>query len=271
MADHRDRLAVLLGGGAQEREHLARGSRVEIAGRLVGEDDRRAGRQGAGDRHALLLTAGELTRTVRQPVAESEDGHQVIDPRAGLAVDTAAGEVEGQGDVLGRGQGRDQIEGLEDEADLLPAHPRAPVVIEGAQIGPSEDDLTGGCVVEAGRDIQQGRLARAGRPHDGGEGAAVDIEGDPVERADLTISSGHVAQAHDGLGVLDRVHTHNARNRCGAAHPARERTRLHPAMYAGAHHRSDQVVLVGIDDELHPIPQRELGENARDVRLDGCL
>ena len=35
---------------------------VEVAGRLVGEDNRRAVDDGAGDRQALLLTAGERDR-----------------------------------------------------------------------------------------------------------------------------------------------------------------------------------------------------------------
>ena len=40
----------------------SRGSRVEVPGRLVGEEDRRVGDQRARDRHALLLAAGELRR-----------------------------------------------------------------------------------------------------------------------------------------------------------------------------------------------------------------
>ncbi len=45
---------------AEQPEHLRGGLRVERAGRLVGEQDVRVGRQRAGDADALLLPAGEL-------------------------------------------------------------------------------------------------------------------------------------------------------------------------------------------------------------------
>ena len=43
MGDHDDGLAELVDRAAQEAEDLGAGARVEVAGRLVGEDDRRAG------------------------------------------------------------------------------------------------------------------------------------------------------------------------------------------------------------------------------------
>ena len=42
------------------------GVRIEVAGRLVGEQQARRVGDGAGDRHALLLAAGELRRPVRR-------------------------------------------------------------------------------------------------------------------------------------------------------------------------------------------------------------
>ena len=45
---------------AQQREDLRARLRVEVAGRLVGEDDRRPADERAGDRDALALAAGEL-------------------------------------------------------------------------------------------------------------------------------------------------------------------------------------------------------------------
>ena len=45
----------------EQRQDLHRGRRVEIAGRFVGEQDRRPVDQGARDRHSLLLTAGQLS------------------------------------------------------------------------------------------------------------------------------------------------------------------------------------------------------------------
>src|SRR5580692_8151705 len=53
-------LARVLGEEAID-DHLA-GRRIEIAGRLIGEDQSRRGDKGAGDRDALLLAAGKLRR-----------------------------------------------------------------------------------------------------------------------------------------------------------------------------------------------------------------
>ena len=47
-------------------------ARVEVAGRLVGEEERRLGDQRARDRDALLLAAGELARLVVETIAEAD-------------------------------------------------------------------------------------------------------------------------------------------------------------------------------------------------------
>ena len=118
VGDHDDRLAELVGGVAHDVEQLGRGVRVELAGRLVGEDDVRARHQGARGGDALLLPAGELAGSVLEPVAEAEGVHDLVQPRP---LGVAPGDVERKADVLQRGEGRDQVEGLEDEADALAA------------------------------------------------------------------------------------------------------------------------------------------------------
>ena len=52
---------------AEQLEDLAARGLVEVAGRLVGEDERGVGDEGAGDGDALLLAAGELGRLVGRP------------------------------------------------------------------------------------------------------------------------------------------------------------------------------------------------------------
>ena len=44
----------------QKLDDLRSGGLVEIAGRLVGDDDRRIGRERARERDALLLAAGQF-------------------------------------------------------------------------------------------------------------------------------------------------------------------------------------------------------------------
>ena len=52
-------------------------------------------------------------------------------------------------------------------------------------VGVPDADLAGGGAVEPGEDVQQGRLAGAGRSHDRGEPAGVDLDADVVEGEDL--------------------------------------------------------------------------------------
>ena len=60
MGDHHDRLAELVDAVPQEAQHLGAGAAVEVAGRLVGEDDLGPADQRAGDGDPLLLPAGQL-------------------------------------------------------------------------------------------------------------------------------------------------------------------------------------------------------------------
>ena len=61
--------------------------------------------------------------------------------------------------------------------------------------------------VEAGQGVEEGRLAGAGRAHDGRELAPEDVDVDAVERADLRlaraidlVAAAHARREHRGLG-----------------------------------------------------------------------
>ena len=97
------------------------GGLVEIAGRLVGDDDGGIGRQRAGERDALLLAAGQLGRIMIEAAAKPDRGNLAL--RACECV-VRAGKLERHGDVLQRRHGRNQVEGLEDDADILAAETR---------------------------------------------------------------------------------------------------------------------------------------------------
>ena len=57
---------------AEQGDDLGAGVAVEVAGRLVGEDQRRLRHERAGDGDALLLAAGQLRRLVVDAVAEAQ-------------------------------------------------------------------------------------------------------------------------------------------------------------------------------------------------------
>ena len=88
--------------------------RVEVAGRLVGEEDLSAAAEGPGDGDALLLAAGELRGLVVAAVAEADASSSSRRGARGLDL----GELERQQHVLPRGQVAEELERLEDEADL---------------------------------------------------------------------------------------------------------------------------------------------------------
>jgi hypothetical protein len=69
--DEKDREAVLFAELEQELEDLFAGSGVERAGRLVGELETRATRDGARDGHTLSLAARKLRRPVASPFAQT--------------------------------------------------------------------------------------------------------------------------------------------------------------------------------------------------------
>ena len=118
MRDHHDRPA-LLGARAQQAQDLGPGVDVEVAGRLVGQQQRRVVDQRAGDREALLLAAGELVRQRAGHLAQPEVVDQRLPARG--RVRRGAAHAAGEQHVgLARELGQ-QVEELEDEADLLPA------------------------------------------------------------------------------------------------------------------------------------------------------
>ena len=71
--DHDDGLAVLAVERLQQVEDLVAGLAIEIAGRLVAEQQRRIGDDRARDADALLLAARELPRVVLRAVGQADD------------------------------------------------------------------------------------------------------------------------------------------------------------------------------------------------------
>ena len=78
VGDDDQRAAALLLLLAEQVEDLVAPFAVEVAGRLVGQQDDGILDQGPRDRHPLLLAAGELGRLVAQPVPEPDLAQQVF-------------------------------------------------------------------------------------------------------------------------------------------------------------------------------------------------
>lgn len=89
--DDDDRRPRLLVGPAERREDLLPGRRVQLAGRLVGEEDGGGVGEGDGDRDALLLATGHRLRTTVPAVGDAEQGQQVVHGTGAAAVHALRG------------------------------------------------------------------------------------------------------------------------------------------------------------------------------------
>ncbi len=94
------------------------GVAVEVARRLVGEQKVRLVGERPRQGHALLLATRELARIVLEPMLETDLGEAGPGDGEGVA---PAGELARQRHVLERGHGGNEVEGLEDDADMLAA------------------------------------------------------------------------------------------------------------------------------------------------------
>ena len=124
--EHQRRLAAAL-QAEQQVDDLLAGLAVEVAGRLVGQHDLRAGAQRPGDGDALLLAAGELGREMIGAMRQPHLGQQRAGRLEGVGL---AGELQRQRHVLQRRHGRHQVERLEHDADVGAADERQLVLAQ---------------------------------------------------------------------------------------------------------------------------------------------
>src|SRR5438093_7098737 len=147
---------------------------VERPEGLVEQEDLGFGRQRAGERHTLALTARELRGQRALVALELHQPEQLAHPRAHARPRHAA-HAQPEGDVLEHAQVPEERVVLEDEAHVALYDRRVGhvlvVVADGARVG----DL------EAGDDAEQRRLPRAGGAEERQQRAARHLEAHLVE------------------------------------------------------------------------------------------
>ncbi len=174
VGDHHDGGALVVQLGEQVH-HLLAVLGVEVASGLVGEDELGVGDHGAGDGHALLLSARELLREVLGAVGDGHPLHHRRDPLLALR-GTDVQVTQRQFDVLIDVQLVDEVEALEYEADVALAELGALLLLQAADL--LSEQLIGalGGIIQEAEDVEQRGFAAARRPHDGDELAIVDGE-----------------------------------------------------------------------------------------------
>ncbi|MNU62891.1 hypothetical protein D3C71_521310 [compost metagenome] len=165
---------------------------VERAGWLVRQDHVGIVHQRAGNRHALLLAAGEMARPMLGAIRHAEASEQGGCPFTPLAA-VAAGIDRRDLDIGERRDFVQQMIALEDEAEMLAPQCRAVVVVEGR--GFAAGNLVGafGRPVEQSENVHQGRLAGAGGADDRDHLAAIDRQVDVFQHGDRAIAGGIIA------------------------------------------------------------------------------
>ena len=163
VGDQDQRHAALRLRGEQEIGDQPRRCRIEIAGRLVGEQHRRAGRPAPGRSPPAAARRrrarpDSASRRSARPTARSSRRR----PREGVAL---PGELQRHGDVLERRHVRDEVEGLEDDADRRGrgsgASASSPSPVRSLPTTTMRPDCR---PLEAGDRHEQRRLAAARRP-----------------------------------------------------------------------------------------------------------
>ena len=183
--------------GEQKVGDLAACLGIEIAGRLVGDQQGGRGGERPGDRHALLFAAGKLAGIVVQPFAEADRLQLAMSDLEGVA---DIGEFERHGDVFQRRHVGDQVEGLEDDADVAAAEIGDLVLAEAMERRIVDVDLTAVELFQPGKHHQQGGFAGTGRADDADGFAGSDIEIDALQHMD---GGGCAAEGQIGAFQLD--------------------------------------------------------------------
>ena len=142
----------------QQVDDALAGGVIEAAGGFVGKQQPGRGSEGAGQCHALLLAARQRARIVPGPLGQPHAGQQLAGDAMGFRV---GGQLQGQHDVFQGRHGRQQLEGLEDEAHLLCPPVGALLFVPREQRLAVHLHIATGGQVQPRQQAQQRGLARA--------------------------------------------------------------------------------------------------------------
>src|SRR6267154_4446961 len=182
--DHQHGLAELFHQAVDQLHDFVGAFAIEVAGGLVAKQDGGVGDDGAGDGHALFLSAGELPRIVIHALREANDAEGGFDVLAALGLGEFC-EQQRQLDVLKGGEYGDEVVHLKDEADMAGAPLGEFVAGHVRDFVASHGDAAVGGDVQAAKQIEQRSLAGAAGAHEADEVAFVDVEIEALQDLDF--------------------------------------------------------------------------------------
>lgn len=207
VCDHHDGLAMFAHQLLEDVEDVVSRQRVEAACRLIGDQDGWIISQGARNGHALLLTARDVRGQFLGMLFQFDQLQQLHGTLPALARIVESAQVHGQGDILDQGQHGQQLKGLIDDPQVLPAPQGQRIFAQfvdgnGLAIGVN-DDLATGEMVHAVEHVEQRGLARTGLAHHAEKFPRVDLGIDPPQGGKLTRRGGidfdDIAQFDNGI------------------------------------------------------------------------
>ena len=207
MRDDDDRDAERAVDLFEQREDGARGRRVERAGGLVAQQNLGVCRQRTGDRHALLLPAGQLGRIIVRPVGKADGFEQLARPFFRLRLFDAR-DLEREADVLQRRALLQQVKLLEDHAHRA-ARLEQLLFGEPAELLPVHRDRALGRLLQKVDAAHERAFARAGQADDAEDFAAVNLQINAVERNHSTraAAEGLIQVLYADDTILVQVHS----------------------------------------------------------------
>ena len=169
-------------GRAVEREDQVddrgTGRRIQVSGRFVRKQDLWRWRKRTGQSHALLLPAGQMLGIVLQPARQSDP----VQPLARhLARIVRSREFQRQHHVFERGQRRQQLKGLEHEADRVAAQRGAFILVQREKVDAPDGHRTRSGNIQTRQQSQKSGLARTRGTHDRNRLALADAERNIVQ------------------------------------------------------------------------------------------
>ncbi len=232
--------------------HLTPQLQVERAERLVEQEQRRPVHDRAGERHPLLLTAGELAGPARRDVVELDEPQRLVRLRDGIRDPSAP---QSERDVLDHGHVRKQRIALEHRVD------RTLVGLHGRHVLPADQDAPCRGIFESRDEAERRGLSASRRAEQREErpGRNEQIELFDRGEAGKDLADPLELQIRAGLGECSRSHRQAPRptaSNCGVVlllllvRECAEDVRLRERLLV----REDQLVLQRAPGRSRPWP-----------------
>lgn len=174
MGNHDDRLAFPV-QGLEQLHDLPGRLAVKTSGRFIGQKDRRIIDNGPGDRDPFLLATGKLVRQAIRLVGQTDFG-QDQSRHLILFFGLDPGNRHRQLDILQDRQIGDQLEGLEDYADVFTTEIGPLLTAQLVEVKGIDQHLSPGRMIEAPHYRKQGGFSGTGLAHDTDKFTLIDMK-----------------------------------------------------------------------------------------------